>query len=82
MALLSYWLKKLKQKLRTGTYRAHGGLKCVPNPVAFSPQTNCTEWRNLVPNFADRGVSRDQRGGSPTVVNLSFLERSRYFSFK
>jgi hypothetical protein len=37
---------------------------------------------NLVPTFADRGVSRGQRGGSPTVVNLSFLDRSRYFSFK
>jgi hypothetical protein len=32
--------------------------------------------------FADRGVSRGRRGGSPTVVNLSFLDRSRYFSLK
>jgi hypothetical protein len=32
--------------------------------------------------FADRGVSSGQRDGSPTVVNLSFLDRSRYFSFK
>jgi hypothetical protein len=38
--------------------------------------------RNLVPTFVDRGVSRGQRGGSPTVVNLSFLDRSRYISFK
>jgi hypothetical protein len=36
----------------------------------------------LVPTFVDRGVSRDQRGGSPTVVNLSCLDRSCYFSFK
>jgi hypothetical protein len=35
--------------------------------------------RNLVPTFVDGGVSRGQRGGSPTVVNLSFLDRSRYF---
>jgi hypothetical protein len=35
-----------------------------------------------VSTFVDRGVSRGQRGGSPTVVNLSFLDRSRYFSFK
>jgi hypothetical protein len=28
-----------------------------------------------VPTFVDRGVSRGQRGGSPTVVNLSFLDR-------
>jgi hypothetical protein len=33
-------------------------------------------------NFAYRGVSRGQRGGSPMVVNLSFLDRRRYFSFQ
>jgi hypothetical protein len=38
--------------------------------------------RNVVPTFADRGLSRVQLGGSPTVVNLSSLNRSRYFSFK
>jgi hypothetical protein len=32
-------------------------------------------------NFADGGVSRGQRGSSPTVVKLSFLDRSGYFSF-
>jgi hypothetical protein len=37
---------------------------------------------NLVATFADRGVSRGQRGGSHAVVNLSFLAQSRYFSFK
>jgi hypothetical protein len=31
-----------------------------------------TCWRNLVPTFVDRGVSRCQRSGSPTVVNLNF----------
>jgi hypothetical protein len=36
----------------------------------------------LVATFVDRRVSRGQRGGSPTVVNLNFLERSRYFSLK
>jgi hypothetical protein len=57
------------------------------NSVALSSQANYTDWaiatcrRNLVPTFVDRGVSRCQRGGSPTVVNLSFLDRSRYFSF-
>jgi hypothetical protein len=30
----------------------------------------------------DREVSRGQCGGSLTVVNLSFLDRSHYFSFK
>jgi hypothetical protein len=58
------------------------------NSVAFNPQTNYTNlatatfWRKVVPTFVDRGVSRGQRGGSPTAVNLSFLDRSRYFSFK
>jgi hypothetical protein len=28
-----------------------------------------------VPTFVDRGVSRGQRGGSPTVINLHFLDR-------
>jgi hypothetical protein len=28
-----------------------------------------------VPTFVDRGVSRGQRGGSPTPVNPSFLDR-------
>jgi hypothetical protein len=41
------------------------------NSVALSPRANYTDWataicwRNLVPTFADRGVSRGQRGGSP-----------------
>jgi hypothetical protein len=49
------------------------------NTIALSPLANYTNWatatcwRNLVPTFADRGVSRGQRGGSPKVVNLSFL---------
>jgi hypothetical protein len=56
--------------------------------VSLSPQANYTDWvtatcrRNLVPTFVDSGVSRGQRGGSLTVVNLSFLDQSRYFSFK
>jgi hypothetical protein len=58
------------------------------NSMSFSPQTNYTNWatttcrRILVPIFVDRGVSRGQHGGSPTIVNLSFLRQSRYFSFK
>jgi hypothetical protein len=50
------------------------------NSEALSPQANYTDWatstswRNLVPTFVDRGVSRSQPGGSPTVVNLSFLD--------
>jgi hypothetical protein len=58
------------------------------NSVALSPRANYTDcataicWQNLVPTFVDRAVSRGQSGGSPTVVNFSFLDRSRYFSFK
>jgi hypothetical protein len=60
----------------------------ITNSVALSPQANYTDWaiatclRNIVPTFVDKGVSCGQRGGTPTVVNLSFLDRSRYFSFK
>jgi hypothetical protein len=52
------------------------------NSVAFRPQANYTDWatstcqRNLVPTFVDREVSRGQRGGSPTIVNLSLLDTS------
>jgi hypothetical protein len=58
------------------------------NSMAFSPQANSTDWatitcwRNLVPTFADRGVSRGQCDGTPTVGNLSFVDWSRYISFK
>jgi hypothetical protein len=53
--------------------------------MILSPQANYTDWatatcrRNLVSTFADRGVSRGQRGGSPTVVNLSFLDEAVKF---
>jgi hypothetical protein len=55
--------------------------KIKTNSVAFSLQANYTDWaiatgrRILVPNFADRVVSRGQRGGTLTVVNLSFLDQ-------
>jgi hypothetical protein len=58
------------------------------NSMTVIPQANYTDWatatcrRNFVPTFVDRGVSRGQCGGSPTVVNLISLDRSRYFSFK
>jgi hypothetical protein len=47
--------------------------------MAFSTQANYTDSstdtnrRILVPVFADRVVSRGQRGGTPTAVNLSFF---------
>jgi hypothetical protein len=56
--------------------------------MALSPQANYTDWatitcrQNLVQTFVDKEVTRGQRGGSPAVVNLSFLDQSRYFSFK
>jgi hypothetical protein len=68
--------------------RTHPIPNIQTNSVAFSLQANyidwatATCWRNLVPNFADRGVSSGQHDGSPTVVNLSFLDRSCYFSFQ
>jgi hypothetical protein len=63
-------------------------IKQQTNSLDFGPQANYTDWstatswRILVPNFADRRVSRGTRGGSPTVANPSFLDRSRYFSIK
>jgi hypothetical protein len=61
---------------------------CIKNSVAHRPRANYTDWanttrqRNLVRTLVDREMSRNQRGGSPTIVNLSFLDRSRYFCFE
>jgi hypothetical protein len=58
------------------------------NSIAFSPEANYTDWaiatvwRILMPTFVDRGGSRGQRGRIPMAVNLSFLDRSRYFFFQ
>jgi hypothetical protein len=55
--------------------------------VAFSPQANYTDRataigrRNLVPTFADRGY-HVVKAAKPPAVNLSFLDRSRYFFFQ
>jgi hypothetical protein len=35
-----------------------------------------------MPTFADRGVLRGQRGECPTAVNPTFVDWSRYFTFK
>jgi hypothetical protein len=56
--------------------------------VALSSQANYTDWatatcrRNLVPNFAEDGVSRGHRGGSPTVVNLNCCRLETLLSFQ
>jgi hypothetical protein len=55
------------------------------NSVALSPQANYTDWatatcrRNLMPAFVDRGVSRGQHRGSPTVINLFSRPESLLF---
>jgi hypothetical protein len=78
----NWYTQKIMQKTKKWT-----STQTQTNSVAVSPQENYTDWatdtwRNLVPTFVDRGVSRGQRGGSATDVKLSFLDRSRYFSFK
>jgi hypothetical protein len=72
-------------------WRGHLAFSCnniknKTNSMALSQQAKYTDWstaiyqRDLVPTFADRRVSRGQRGGSPAVVNL--IDPSRYFSFQ
>jgi hypothetical protein len=62
--------------------------KGLQTPWPLVLQANYTEWatangrRILVPTFAERRVSRGRSHGTPTAVNLSFLDRSRYFSFQ
>jgi hypothetical protein len=48
----------------------------------YTDSATATCLRHLVPTFVARGLSRGQLGGSLTVVNLSFLDRSRYFFFQ
>jgi hypothetical protein len=68
------------------SHRHFSPFRLRTNSMTLSPQVNYTDWatatclRNLVPTFVDRGMSRGQRGGSLTVVNLSFLDRSRFLS--
>jgi hypothetical protein len=70
-----------KNKLRGPWRMVSSGLLRRENlksySVALSHRANYTDWstatcrRNLAPTIVDRGVSRGQRGGSPTIVNLS-----------
>jgi hypothetical protein len=86
-ASISHEVQYLKQKWELHSKCNFSKLRKT-NSAALSPRANYTDWatatcrRNLVPTFADRGVSRGRGGGSPSVVNLSFLDRSRYFTFK
>jgi hypothetical protein len=78
-----YAMKTLGEWLCLCVYMCIYTQKKQTNSVAYSPQANYTDWttaifwRNLLPNFADGGMSRGQRSNSPTVVNISFLDRSR-----
>jgi hypothetical protein len=66
-----------------GSTTGHLVASVTANSVSFHEQIIPTDCRqNLVSTFVDKGVSCGQRGGSPMVVNLSFLDRSNYFSFK
>jgi hypothetical protein len=50
-------------------------------PMQTLPTERPVTYRqNLVPTFADRGVSRGQHSRFSMVVNLTFLDRSCYFS--
>jgi hypothetical protein len=88
---LSYWRSSRHTQLKEiyhVNYLATNKVNYKTIFVALSPQANYTDWataicrRNLVPTFVDRGISRSERVGTPTVVNLSFLDWSRNFSLK
>jgi hypothetical protein len=85
------WFMAYVTSLWWGIHRKDLDTVCESSRKGFHSaacQANYTDWatatcrRNLVPTFAGRGVSRVQRGGSSTVVNLNFPDRSRYFSLK
>jgi hypothetical protein len=53
------------------------------NPhMNYTDSANATSRRILVPTFVERGVSLGQHGGTPTAVNLSFLDHSCHFFFQ
>jgi hypothetical protein len=78
-----YFNRRSFRNMKTAVKDQAATYKQTTNSVALSPQAKYTDWatatcrRNLVPTFVDRGVSRGQRGGSRTAVNLSFLDRRR-----
>jgi hypothetical protein len=86
--MYAYVLKAVTSQRKFSTNARIIKTKKQTNSVALSPRANYTDCatatcrRNLVPTFVDRGVSRGERDGSPTVINLSFLDRSRYFFFQ
>jgi hypothetical protein len=73
-----YWLTKRESFSEILQFLSSSLKQKQRNSVAFSPQAKYTDsaiatcWQNLIPTFADRGVSRGQRGGSPTAVNHNF----------
>jgi hypothetical protein len=50
--------------------------------VKLRGSATATGQQILTPTFAERGVLRGQRGGTPMVVNHSFLDRNRYPFFQ
>jgi hypothetical protein len=73
-------LEEIKRRLNSGNACYHSVQNLLSSRLLSKNVKILYGWRNLVPTFADRGVSRGKRGRSPTVVTLSFLDRSRYFS--
>ena len=47
----------------------------------FGRQSGRRRSAKLVPTFADRGVSRGRRNGSPTAINLSLPNLDRYLFY-
>jgi hypothetical protein len=70
------WIRPLRPHFKMDMEYINGYKRTGDDSVAFSLQTNYTHWstdtcrRSLVPTSVARGVSRDQRDGSPTAVNL------------
>jgi hypothetical protein len=85
---ISYDLRATTLPIQQSQYRVPQSVAFCSYSVAFSPKANYNDWatvtcrRNLVPTFVDRWVSRGRSGWSPTVVNRSFLYRSRENSFQ
>jgi hypothetical protein len=75
---------------RNGQQRLHSSRNVRVNPSVLSPVSSSKQHADSTQDGADtelyrlsdRQWSRGQRSGSPTAFNLSFVDRSRYFSCK
>jgi hypothetical protein len=81
----AFWFSYIRAAFPGNFWITNQQNKKQTNSLALSPQVNYTDWataacrRYLMSTFADRWVSRGQRGGSPAVRWINLLSNLRPF---